>query len=187
VTVTFVDTISHLTFSPNIIDLTINERFTFFYEFEVEKSGYYGNFFDRILVEIVSANNKEKGYLYFSGNVKEDFSYLQDIDKDYYPEIDLDITNIDLGELSLNENREIVVPVNNKGKSDLIIRNIELNKYCSLMKYDKQIAPGETGNIYIIIKPKLAKRNFNTTFSIVSNDPENSVSKVRISGEIILQ
>jgi len=186
VRITFNDTIPYLDIIPNVVELKPGERSTVKYRYDAVQKNDFGNFFDKILVEIKPSDAIVNGYLYFTGNITEDFSYLKGSEEYNAPVIDLNSEFIDLGELNLKEDKEIVVPFNNAGSSDLLIRKVESSRYCTVVKYDQKTSPGGSGNIYLIVKPQIARKSFNTDFSLISNDPEKPVLKVRLSGKINL-
>ncbi|KQC07204.1 MAG: hypothetical protein APR54_01190 [Candidatus Cloacimonas sp. SDB] len=184
VQIIFADDLEYLDIIPNIIELDPGERHTIQYRYNVAQKADFGNFFDKILVTCKIDDMKNTGYLYFTGNIEEDFSYLTEEDKKNAPALKLDTYVIDLGELHLKEDHQVEIPVRNEGRSDLIIRKIEPSRYCSLESYDSSIKPGEKGIIQIIVTPQISRRDFNTSLALVSNDPSRPSIKIRLTGKI---
>jgi len=183
VNVTFTDKPSLITITPNEVKLQPGERTVIGYTIDAGQKGDYGNFFEKILVTSTTESTSKTGYIYFSGSIKEDFSYYDNVPKEELPIIEMEKYH-DLGELVLKQPRDVTIPFSNKGGSMLILRDVELDRYCTLLSYDEKIEPGDTGYIKLSVKPNLARANFNSSLTVISNDPNISTLKVKLTGKI---
>jgi hypothetical protein len=160
------------------------ERGTIIYSYNTSQTDFYGNFVDKITVIIHLENSKDSGNLFFSTTIKEDFSYLTEKELLKAPKIFFPKTTIDYGSAIIGEKKYIKFQFQNQGKSKLIIRNIQPKHGCFLQKYDKSVKPGKSGEIEIFIEPNNARKKFNNSIKVISNDPKSPVIVLRINGDV---
>jgi HYDIN/CFA65/VesB family protein len=175
---------SYLEIIPNDFEMEPDERITINYNYNAVIKQDLGNFFDKIPVFCKTASSKKNGYVYFTGSIKEDFSSLTEIERKNAPHIKLNTYVIDLGELDLQTKKLVEIPVMNTGKSDLIIRKVETSRYCELLEYNGTIEPESEGIIKLQVNPYISRKSFNTDFTLICNDPDKPVLKVRLTGKI---
>lgn len=173
----------YLKISPSFFELRPNERVTIKYTFDAVTKNDFGNFIEKIPVTVQTTLKRKKGFIYFTGHIKEDFSALTPEQRAAAPVIELNSSVIDLGEIKLESQHLLEVPVSNKGETPLLIHKIETGRYCSLIEFDKSIEPDSQGTIKLEVVPQIKRSSFYTDFTIICNDPQNPVHKVRISGK----
>ena len=115
--------------------------------------------------------------------IEEDFSKLSEDELKKAPEI---FFHEKKKEIVFNQNEfaeKVIFVFTNKGKRKLFIRSINPTKGCSVGEYDKELEPGKTGTIEILLDQTLFNRPFYRNITIISNDPENSVMSLKINGK----
>ena len=74
----------------------------------------------------------------------------------------------------------------NEGKSDLIIRNVRSSCGCTAVAPSKKvIAAGETAPIDVTFDSRGKRGRQSKTITVITNDPKNSTTTLRISGNVI--
>jgi len=76
--------------------------------------------------------------------------------------------------------------ITNKGKSDLVIRDVKASCGCTAVKPDKNIIkPGETTSMKAIFNSAGKTGRQNKTISIITNSPDQPRSILWIKGNVI--
>jgi hypothetical protein len=161
-----------------------DERTSVSYTFAAAAKQDFGNFMEKIPVTAQTTLSRKTGFIYFTGSIMEDFSGLTPEQRAAAPVIEINSYVIDLGEVDLESEQLLEVPIINAGGSDLIIRKIETSRYCNLLEFDKIIEAGTEGLIKLSVIPQVNRNNFYTDFSIICNDPQKPVTRIKISGKI---
>ena len=127
-----------------------------------------------------------KGYLSIIAHIVEDFSLLTDSELANPPVIHTNFQKIDLGKIELNKLLSKEIEIENRGKRDLLIRNITTtNSMYSINPAKLTIGSGKKGIFQIDIKPTTDRNNIASKLTIISNDPNRSVINYSITGEVI--
>ena len=168
--------------SPEYISVKIDhetlkpgERGKLTVTFNSKKKEKYSSSTDYIRINIKAGLNNNPGTLTVIANVVEDFSKLTDKDLANAPTIFLPKNRFNTNELKLNELKKAEFNFENRGKSDLIIHNIEIsNKLYKVQYFDQIIKPGEKGKIAVTVNQNKKTNNLKLNLTIISNDPKNS-------------
>ena len=102
-----------------------------------------------------------------------------------WPEANVDETDHFFGSMELGEQGEHAYVVTNNGKVDLVVK--QGPKSCACTRYDiekKRLKPGESTKVIVGWKPKEAKAMFRQNMNLYTNDPENKVILLTVSGTV---
>jgi hypothetical protein len=92
---------------------------------------------------------------------------------------------LDFGRIQAGTKRELTATIQNKGKQQLVIREVQSNCTCVTTTWDKaSLQPGETTSIKILLDTQGRAGTQNKSITIYSTDPRNPVQRITISGFI---
>lgn len=120
-------------------------------------------------------------------NVVEDFSHLTVEERLQAPACQLMTDKIVVGDglLAGNEPVEMTMRLENSGKGNLVIRRVmALDKALTATCSKTLVKPGEDAVVTIKINPAKIKNDvLNTYFTVITNDPVNPRTQVRVVGK----
>ena len=121
-----------------------------------------------------------------SATIEEDFSGLSAEEIANAPVAAFNTLSYDFGDIKQGDKKEFTFELANKGKRDLIIRNIRSSCGCTAVSPSKNvIAPGETAPIKVAFDSTGKKGRQSKTVTVITNDPKNSTATLRISSNIL--
>jgi rhodanese-related sulfurtransferase len=168
--------IDHKTLEPG-------ERGKITVTYNSKKKENYGKSTDHVRFNIKASEKNVSGTLTVIANKVEDFSKLTKQELAEAPIIFLPKNRLDIGNVKINETKSTEILFENKGKTDLIIRNIEINNNLfQLQNFDPIVKPEEKGKIIITAKPIKASSNMKAYITIISNDPQSSTVRLLVQG-----
>lgn len=132
--------------------------------------------------------NGEENYNYginVTATVEEDFSKLSQKELQNAPSIDFNERVYDFGEVKEGSKVEYTFKIMNKGKSDLHIRSVKASCGCTAANPTSNvIKPGADTDLKVVFDSKGKLGLQNKTITIISNDPNQSTTILRISGNV---
>lgn len=147
----------------------------------------FGRTDDIILLNIEIAGLQTPGKIFIAANVLENFSTLSPEELANSPQISVQNNLLTLKNLLPGVLRTGKIGVENTGKRDLFIRNIQSsNKRFSIVPAEFSVRPGKKVFFDINVTPDNSESKLKTTLSIISNDPKQSVISFTIIGEVDL-
>ncbi len=121
-----------------------------------------------------------------SATIEEDFTNLNDIQRNNAPRIDMSVQNFDFGEVMDGDVIEKDFEFNNIGKSDLIIRKIKASCGCTTVEpADKVIKPGKSSSVKASVKTSGFTGRIAKTITIITNDPVNPSVVIRMTATVL--
>lgn len=121
--------------------------------------------------------------------LNEDFSKLTPGQRMNAPRISFDTNRVTLGSIAADsEPRQVEFTINNRGNDPLIIRRVQaIDPALSNVRVsNEKIKKGKSAKLTFTVDPAQAQSEIiNARVSITSNDPDNSVSVVRVAAELI--
>ncbi|MEA2097286.1 MAG: hypothetical protein U9P73_11440, partial [Candidatus Cloacimonadota bacterium] len=136
----------------------------------------FGKITDMIQLNIEFAGKQYVEELFFNANIIEDFSALTLEEKANPPIISVDNKTLILKDLNPEELRTKVIEIENKGKRDLYIRNIQTIDDRFLIAPSKfVVGPGKKESFNITVTPDHGVSRIKSIITIISNDPEHSI------------
>ena len=143
----------------------------------------YGDIKDDIQVVAVTKSNKVNGNIPVIATIEEDFSHLSKKDLENAPIIKFKDKQIDLGLIEKGKKINCEFKFSNEGKRDLIIRNIQWGKDYTIVDFDNEIQPGNSGKIKIVFQTNSNPERYKKSITVISNDPKNPVTYLTITGD----
>lgn len=144
----------------------------------------YGFASHRIYLSL-NGSNDYKSSIGVSATIEEDFSALSADEMANAPVATFNTTSFDLGDMKSGDKKDYTFELVNKGKRDLHIRNIRASCGCTAVSPSKNvIAPGETVPIKVVFDSTGKKGRQSKTVTVITNDPKNSTTTLRISTNI---
>ena len=135
--------------------------------------------------DITKKKNKYRGQLSILANVIEDFSLLTEWELINSPVIYTASQKIELQKIQPNKLKIKEVEIENRGKRELLIHNIKTSNSMYLITPKKLIIrSGEKGTFQLSIKPTITRNNVISKLTIISNDPNQSILNLKISGKV---
>ena len=131
-------------------------------------------------------NTTENFKVLVVSNVTEDFSRLTLDQKRNSPILEIPERTVNLGVMAANSKKAGKFKVNNKGQNSLEIRRIINNNNELTVKAQKSSVPGgKSSEIVVSVDTKgLAVGDYKKSFTVQTNDPENSFVILIVSWKI---
>ncbi len=98
------------------------------------------------------------------------------------PKAVLTVTAHDFGTVTEDQALSYTFVVKNTGGEPLIIEDVDPDCACTVPRYDRTIPPGGQGEITLTIKPFSVLRQFKKETRVRTNDPENSLLVLTMTG-----
>lgn len=156
----------------------------FLITFDATKKPSYGYVNNRIYL---SFNGEEKfdNAIKVSAIIEEDFSKLSVADLANAPQIEYDTRTFDFGEIPEGKTVENVFKITNKGKRDLIIRNVTASCDCTAgIPASNTIQPGENTEMKVTFDSHGKVGMQNKIITVISNDPNHTTTILRVTGTV---
>ena len=146
--------------------------------------GYVSN---RIYFTLNGSSINDYSYsIAVSANIEEDFSKLTPEQVANAPTANFPEVAFDFGDIKQESVTDHTFMLENKGKSNLIIRNVRSSCGCTAVAPAKEIvAPGETVPIKVSFDARGKRGRESKTVTVITNDPKNPVATLRISCNIL--
>ncbi len=152
--------------------------------YDASGANTYGFASHRIYLSL-NGSNDYKSSIGVSATIEEDFSSLSATDLANSPVATFNTTSYDFGDMKSGDKKEYTFELANKGKRDLIIRNVRSSCGCTAVSPSKNvIAPGETAPIKVVFDSTGKKGRQSKTVTVITNDPKNSTTTLRVSTNI---
>ena len=164
-----------VTASPEILKPNEEGKLTF--TFNSKNSTQWGPISDDVYVILNGQKKYSEEYkLTIVSNVVEDFSKLTLDQKRKAPILELPVRSLNLGTLKEGAKRVGKFKVSNKGQNVLEVRRIiNSNKELTIRSRKTAIPGGKSTDIIVDLKTKnLSEGDYKKSFTIQTNDPENS-------------
>jgi len=153
--------------------------------YDASQRNAWGYVIDRLRLS-VNGQIVPGGQLTITANIQEDFSKLTSAERQKAAKIAFNDTEFNFGDIKQGEKVEHTFRISNKGKSDLVIRDVKASCGCTAVKPDKNIIkPGETTSMKAIFNSAGKTGRQNKTISIITNSPDQPRSILWIKGNVI--
>jgi len=153
--------------------------------FDAKAANAYGFISNRIYLSLDGSNDYSSS-IGVSATIEEDFSTLTAAELANAPVAEFDKTEFDFGDIHQGDQKEFTFNLYNKGKRDLIIRNIRPSCGCTTANPSKMVIPaGDMAPIKVMFDSAGKKGRQSKTVTVITNDPKNSTSTLRISSNIL--
>lgn len=134
----------------------------------------------------MNGSNDYKNSVGVSATIEEDFSQLTPEQLANAPVASFNQESYDFGDMKQGETKEYTFLLTNKGKSDLIIRNVRSSCGCTAVAPSKKvIAAGESAPVEVAFDSRGKRGRQSKTVTVITNDPKTSTITLRISSNVI--
>lgn len=146
----------------------------------------YGYRVDECLIRTSDDSIPDKVILVTS-SLEENFSKLTPDQLKKAPSIQFTTPEIDLGEIKVKSVHTVVYEFVNKGKSDLMIREVSAGCGCTVVNIDnKVVKKGKKGTITVRYSTQSDYDLVNRTVTVITNDPKNTTQTLVLKAKIVL-
>ena len=184
VTVSFKDVPAYITIKTVPAVVPSKSDGFFIVSFDGTKKPSYGYLSASIPVSF----NSEKKFEYsikIGATVEEDFSKLSESELANAPVIDFNSRTFDFGVIQEGKKVDYLFKITNKGKKELIIRNVSVSCECLAAKpTSTKIPPGGNTEMKVSFDSKEKVGMQNKMITIISNDPGRSTTVLRVAGTV---
>ncbi|MFA9391616.1 MAG: DUF1573 domain-containing protein [Prolixibacteraceae bacterium] len=151
--------------------------------YDASQKNAYGYVSDRVYLTI----NDEKQNTYSIGisvSIQEDFSKLTAEQLAKAPVASFDEKVYDFGTINQGDKAAHNFKLTNKGKTDLILRNVKASCGCTAVKHADLVKPGETIEMAVEFNSRGKRSRQNKSITIITNDPKNATIQLRMMGNV---
>ena len=120
--------------------------------------------------------------------LSEDFSSLTPGQRLNAPVVEVDPKRADLGKIAASAVQTVKFTITNTGNNPLEVRRVQCDDpaLTSIKLSSDKIKKGKKAEITVILDPSLAANDFiNVRLSVISNDPNESLTVVRVTAELL--
>lgn len=155
--------------------------------FDASKIKAYGFVMHRIYLNI-DGQDDYRNSIAVSATMEEDFSKLTEEDLKNAPVVTYDLESFDFGDIKPATKNEHTFTLKNTGKKDLIIRDVKSSCGCTAVSPSKNtVSAGESVPLKVVFDSTGKSGRQNKTITVITNDPKNPTSVLRISSNIVAQ
>lgn len=153
--------------------------------FDATAANTYGVVSNRIYLTL-DGNSDYKYSIGVSATIEEDFSALSPADLANAPVATFNTLSTDFGDIEQGVKKEFTFELTNKGKSNLIIRNVRSSCGCTAASPSKNvIAPAEMAPLKVSFDSTGKKGRQSKIITVITNDPKNPTTVLRISSNVL--
>ncbi|MFA5329618.1 MAG: DUF1573 domain-containing protein [Prolixibacteraceae bacterium] len=153
--------------------------------FNASKIQAFGFVMHRIYLNI-DGKDDYRNSIAVSSTLQEDFTKLTSEELKKAPVVSYDAESFDFGDIKTATKNEHTFSLTNTGKSDLIIRDVKSSCGCTAVSPSKNIVPsGESVPLKVVFDSTGKSGRQNKTITVITNDPKNPTTILRISSNII--
>ncbi len=156
--------------------------------FDANKIQAFGFVMHRIYLNIEGQQDDYKNSFAVSTTLEEDFSKLSPTELAAAPVVSYDMESFDFGDIKPGSKVEHIFNLKNTGKSDLLIRDVKSSCGCTAVSPPKNmVAANETVPLKVSFDSTGKSGRQNKTITVITNDPKNPTTILRISSNILAQ
>lgn len=174
---------AHITvkFEPEVVEP--GQKGKIVIDYDASKKNAFGYTSDRIYLTI----NGEKQNTYSIGvsvAIQEDFSKLTPEEIANAPVTSFNEKVFNFGNINQGDKVDHVFKLTNKGKRDLILRNVKTSCGCTAVKHANVVKPGETIDLAVEFNSRGKRSRQNKSITVITNDPKNPTTQLRLMGNV---
>lgn len=155
--------------------------------FDANKIKAYGFVMHRIYLN-VDGQDDYKNSIAVSSTLEEDFSGLSAADLANAPVVSYDVESFDFGDIKPGSKVEHTFTLKNTGKRDLVIRDVKSSCGCTAVSPSKNVvSSGESVPLKVTFDTTGKNGRQSKTITVITNDPKNPTTILRIESNILAQ
>lgn len=175
---------AHLRVRAEPLMLKNNEKGRIIITFDAGKVNSYGFVIHRIYMN-VNGQSDYNNSIGVTATVEEDFSSLTPAELANAPVISFNATSHDFGDIKEGDRVEYTFMIQNKGKRDLIIREVKTSCGCTVVSPAKKvIGANETAPVKVVFNSTGKRGRQNKAITVITNDPKRPTSILRVSANV---
>lgn len=184
ITISFTGVPSHLKVKASPETIKPKEKGFIETTYDAGKKNDWGFVIDRLQI-LLNDKAEKNNRLTVSATIEEDFSGLTPEDLENSPKAEFESKTFNFGTMKQKSSASYEFVFKNTGKSDLIIRKIKSTCGCTVVNpKETVIKPGQTSSLKAIFNSGTRRGRQNKTVTVITNDPENSMILLRLTGEV---
>jgi len=155
--------------------------------FDANKIQAYGFVMHRIYLNI-DGQDDYRNSIAVSTTLEEDFSQLSPAELAAAPVVTYDSDSFDFGDIKPGTRVEHTFNLKNTGKRDLLIRDVKSSCGCTAVSPSKNlVASNESVPLKVVFDSTGKSGRQSKTITVITNDPKNPTTILRISSNILAQ
>lgn len=184
VKITFAQVPAHLSFTTVPEVLKPDGKGYIYVTYNAKTKNDFGFFIENVNL-LTNGEMAPKAKISVSAEIMEDFSALSEKERKNAPVAFFENKIFDFKTIKQGESVNYEYKLENKGKSDLIIRKTKASCGCTAIEpAQKVIKPGESTVIKTIFNSTGKKGVQNKTITIITNDPVNPSIELKVTGTV---
>jgi len=161
-----------------------NEKGNIIITYDASRINSFGFVIHRIYMD-VDGKSDYNNSIGVTATIEEDFSSLTPEELTTAPSISFNTMSHDFGNLKQGDRVEYEFIIQNRGKRDLIIRDVKTQCGCTVVSPAKKvISPNESVPVKVIFNSTGKRGRQNKTITVITNDPRRPTNILRISGNV---
>lgn len=154
-------------------------------KYDASKRGEFGQLKDRVMIS-TNDSIESKKMVYYSVNIREDFSKLTKKQLKTVPVANFSATELDFDHVQKNAQEKRTIVVTNKGKDPLILRATQSSNGMFKVASDiKEVPAGGKANVIVTFRASTRAGNQQGTVEIITNDPNNPIQVINVKAQIL--
>ena len=154
-------------------------------KYDASKRNAYGQLKDQVLIN-TNDSIESKKIIYYSVNIKEDFSKMTKKQIKNAPVASYSTTECDFGQVQKNAQQKNMIMITNNGKDPLIIRALQSSNGMYKINADKMEIPGgDKAVITVTFKANTRAAAQKATLEVITNDPANPVQVIDLKAQVL--
>ncbi len=161
-----------------------NEKGNIIVTYDAGKIDSYGFVMNRIYLD-VNGKSDYRNSIGVSATIGEDFSSLTPEELANAPVISFNEESHDFGNIKEGDKVDYVFSIKNGGKRDLVLRDVKTSCGCTVVTPEKKVIPaGQSVPLKVEFNSRGKRGRQNKAITIISNDPHNPTSILRITSNV---
>jgi hypothetical protein len=161
-----------------------NEKGHIIITYDASKVNSFGFVIHRVYME-VDGKSDYRNSIGVTATIEEDFSSLTPEELAKAPSISFNTMSHDFGDIKQGDRVEYDFIIQNKGKRDLIVRDVKTSCGCTVVSPAKKIiSPNERVPVKVIFDSAGKRGRQNKAITVITNDPKKPTSILRVSANV---
>jgi hypothetical protein len=161
-----------------------NEKGNIIITYDARKVNSFGFVIHRVYME-VNGKSDYQNSIGVTATIEEDFSSLTPEELANAPSVSFNTMSHDFGNIKQGDRVEYEFIIQNKGKRDLIVRDVKTSCGCTIVSPAKKVVgPNESVPVKVIFDSKGKRGRQNKAITVITNDPKRPTSILRVSTNV---
>ncbi len=161
-----------------------NEKGNIIITYDASRVNSFGFVIHRIYMD-VDGKSDYNNSIGVTATIEEDFSSFTPEELATAPSISFNTMSHDFGNIKQGDRVEYDFIIQNRGKRDLIVRDVKTQCGCTVVSPAKKvISPNESVPVKVIFNSTGKRGRQNKTITVITNDPRRPTSILRISSNV---